>query len=159
MKGHRRVHMLTGSALAVTAVVAVLALPRTGSATPARLEGGDHGRAVLELQQELVGLRFLPPRAATGRFGPETADAVVALQGWEGLPRTGVAGAATDAALARSLPPTPWGGLRCGLEIDLSRGVVLVVNDGAVIRAVHVSTGAEGHPTPRGTTPSIAASG
>jgi hypothetical protein len=142
--------MLTGSALAVTAVVATLALPRTGSAAPARLEAGDHGRAVLELQQALVGLRLLPPGAATGRFGPETADAVIAFQGWEGLPRTGVAGAATEAALARSLPPTPWGGLRRGLEIVLSREVLLVVNDGAVSRAVHVSTGAEGHPTPRG---------
>jgi peptidoglycan hydrolase-like protein with peptidoglycan-binding domain len=105
VRGRRRVQMLTGGALAVTAVVATLALPRTGLATPARLEAGDHGRAVLELQQELVGLRFLPPRAATGRFGPETADAVIDFQATDGATRINASVAGRPSGAMRLMQP------------------------------------------------------
>jgi lipoprotein-anchoring transpeptidase ErfK/SrfK len=85
-----------------------------------------------------------------GLFGERTWHAVVAFQGWEGLPRDGVVGARTWVELGRARVPLPWGGLARGVEIDRSRQVLLLVDHGRTVRAIHVSTGAFGR-TPGGT--------
>lgn len=110
---------------------------------------GARGPVVRALQESLVRLRYLPPGSATGRYDDRTWHAVVAFQGWQGVPRDGAAGPRVWRELERAKRPRPWGGLRNGVEIDLTRQVLLMVRGSQVVRAVHVSTGAYGR-TPRG---------
>jgi hypothetical protein len=136
----------------VGVLVALLVLPGSASATELRsgdLHYGDRGRAVVLLQRRLVKLRYLDHRRVDGIFGDMTWHAVVALQGWEQIDRDGVVGPQTRRALRRARVPQPWLRLRRALAIDLTRQVLLVVEDRAVRRAVHVSTGAA-FPTPHG---------
>jgi len=104
---------------------------------------------VRRLREELVRLRYLPPGGVGTVFDERTWHAVVAFQGWNGLPRDGVAGRGTWMLLERAAPPRPFGGMRAGIQIDLGRQVALLVRDGRTVRAIHVSTGAFGR-TPRG---------
>jgi putative peptidoglycan binding protein/L,D-transpeptidase-like protein len=120
-----------------------------GDARPV-LELGARGGAVRELQTRLTALRYLRAGSADGVFGMRTWHAVVAFQGWRRLPRDGVVGPATQAALRVARRPSPWGGLRRGLELDLGRQVLLLVSGGATVRAIHVSTAAPGYHTPVG---------
>jgi hypothetical protein len=121
-----------------------VAVPR-----PRLLSFGSRGLEVARLQRELARLRYLPSGAVNGVFGERTWHAVVAFQGWQRLGRDGVVRRSTWAALEHARVPRPSGGLRRGLEVDLSRQVLLLVGDGRVVRAIHVSTGAYGR-TPRG---------
>lgn len=107
------------------------------------------GPAVARLQRRLVDLHYLPPGTVSGKLGDRTWHAVVALQGWEQLGRTGVVDRRTWKRLLTAAVPRPWGGLSFGVEIDLARQVLLLVRNGAVERAIHVSTGAGGG-TPSG---------
>jgi cell wall hydrolase len=129
-------------------IVVLLALP--GVAAAGDLRYGNHGRAVASLQRRLVVLGYLERGGVDGVFGDETWYAVVALQGWEHLVRDGVVGPQTRRALRHARAPRPWLRLRRALEIDLTRQVLLVVEQGAVRRAVHVSTGASKFATPEG---------
>jgi N-acetylmuramoyl-L-alanine amidase len=131
----------------LAAIVVLLALP--GAASAAELRYGDRGRAVVSLQRRLVTLGYLERGGVDGIFGDETWYAVVALQGWEQIDRDGVVGPQTRRALRHARAPQPWLRLRRALEIDLARQVLLVVEAGAVRRAVHASTGAL-FPTPAG---------
>jgi lipoprotein-anchoring transpeptidase ErfK/SrfK len=72
-------------------------------------------------------------------------QAVLAFQGWEDLERTATVTGQTQLALFAAKRPRP-GARREGrhLEIHRDRGVLLMVEDGAVVRAVHTSTGAGG---------------
>lgn len=60
---------------------------------PDPIQEGDSGDKVRHLQYMLSVLseyiRDIPPVAVDGIFGPATRDAVVAAQGWFGLPQTG----------------------------------------------------------------------
>jgi peptidoglycan hydrolase-like protein with peptidoglycan-binding domain len=127
----------TAQSEAVTAVV-----PRT-------LRLGSRGPDVVRLQRALVRLRYLPPGSVTGSFDERTWHAVVAFEGWQRLGRDGVADRRVWTGLARAGVPRPWGGLVRGVEIDRARQVLLLVEGGRVVRAVHVSTGAYGR-TPAG---------
>jgi N-acetylmuramoyl-L-alanine amidase len=103
---------------------------------------GDRGRAVASLQRWLIRLGYLQRGAIDGTFGDDTRSAVVAFQGWERIDRDGVVGPQTRRALRYARVPQPWLRLRRALEIDLSRQVLLVVERGALRRAIHVSSGA-----------------
>ena len=139
--------------LAAVAAVAACAVAAPAAADPPReLTLGSRGADVAALQRRLVGLRYLGT-GATGVFDTRTWNAVVALQGWSGLVRDGIVGPRTRAALTTARPPAPWGGLRRGLELDLRRQVLLVVDHGTVLRAVHASTAAPGYVTPVGRFP------
>jgi cell wall hydrolase len=131
----------------VAAILVVLAVPSLASA--AQLRYGDRGRAVVSLQRHLVTLGYLERGAVDGTFGDETWYAVVAFQGWEQIELDGVVGPETRRALRHARAPQPWQRLQRALEIDLTRQVLLVVEDGAVRRVVHASTGAR-FPTPQG---------
>lgn len=120
-----------------------------GSASATALCYGDRGRAVASLQRRLATLRYLKRGGVDGIFGDMTWHAVVALQGWEQIDRDGVVGPLTRRALRHARVPKPWTRLRHALAIDLTRQVLLVIEAGAVRRAVHVSTGAP-FPTPQG---------
>ncbi len=110
---------------------------------------GARGADVRRLRAELARLRYLPPGSGGARFDERTWHAVVALQGWLGLGRTGVVDRRTWRALARAGVPAPWARLRRGILIDTARQVMLLVDGGRTVRAIHVSTGADGR-TPHG---------
>ena len=116
--------------------------PSTGAATP----------EVQALQQRLVDLGFLPAGSADGRPGLRTTAGVLAFQKWARLGRDGVAGPATQAALATATHPAPLtaGGPGRRVEILLDRQVTLVIENNHVLRVLHVSSGAAGTPTPPG---------
>ena len=76
---------------------------------------------------------------------------MVAFQKWVDLPRDGDAGPLTLAALAKAERPRPittGGGPR--VEVLLDRQLALVIKDGTVLRAIHVSSGKPGYDTPTG---------
>lgn len=106
---------------------------------PTVLEEGDEGEAVLALQQQLADLGYwVGP--ADGHYGHLTEQAVLALQGWEGLTRDGVVGPRTRAALESASRPVPESA-GDGIEIHLAQQVLLVVRDGRTQVALHTSTG------------------
>jgi hypothetical protein len=78
-------------------------------------------------------------------------QALLAFQAWEELDRTGTVTGQTQVALFRAARPRP-GARRPGRRIEIYRdlGVLLMVEDGEVVRAVHASTGAPGWSTPAG---------
>lgn len=82
-------------------------------------------------------------------FGGQTWNAVVAFQGWMRIARDGIAGPRTQAALSRARRPTPWSRAE-GFEVHIARQVLLLVRNGRVQRAIHVSTGMPGRATPVG---------
>ena len=102
------------------------------------LELGEGGDAVAALQQRLVDLGYWLGQP-DGSYGQLTRQAVMAFQKVEGLGRDGVAGPVTQERLAVAGRPTPRGG--SGLEIDLDRQVLFVVDGGAVRWAINTSTG------------------
>ena len=135
------------TAALVLALAAGPALSAPASAqAPLRL--GSHGARVTALQQRLATLTYLPASAATGTFDLRTWHAVVAFQGWSGLPRDGVAGTATRRKLASAKVPKPWS-TATGMEVHTTQQVLLLVRNRRVVRAIHVSTGAGGR-TPLG---------
>src|SRR5690606_18085406 len=102
------------------------------------LELNDSGDSVLALQQRLVELGYWMGEP-DGTYGQLTRQAVMAFQKVEGLGRDGVAGPVTQDRLAAAGRPTPRGG--DGIEIDLTRQVLFVVQGGQVTWAINTSTG------------------
>ena len=111
----------------------------------------DPTAAVRALQQRLADLSFLPADAVDGKAGEQTRFAVIAFQKWQGLGRDGVAGPATQAALATATRPTPrTAGAGSRFEVLLDRQLTLYIENGSVVRTLHVSSGAKGFETPVG---------
>ena len=101
------------------------------------LRQGDHGPAVVELQQRLNARGAAPALVCDGSFGPRTFVAVVSYQGAHGLTADGVAGPLTLASLGlapapATLPtgadphaiPTPPDGWLVGVDISDNQGIV-----------------------------------
>jgi hypothetical protein len=107
------------------------------------------------VQSRLAALGYLPAAAVTGSFDYLTMQAVLAFQGWTGLQRDGIAGPQTLARLRTAGRPVPLARTSRGkrVEIHRARGVVLLVRDGTVVRAIHTSTGIGGDSTSIGTPP------
>lgn len=102
--------------------------------------------------RRLAALGYLPPRATPGNTSRYAlSQAIMAFQGWNGLPRDGIVGTATAKRLAvagRPVARRKGGGK--WLEGYIDRQVVLLVRGGKVVRAIHFSSGSAGN-TPRGT--------
>jgi len=106
------------------------------------------------IQQALARLTYLPAAAVNGVYDDRTKQAIQAFQGWQGLDRDGLAGPMTTAALTTASAPKPRrSGSGRRVEIDRARGVVLLISDGTVRRAIHTSTGRGGDSTDVGTPP------
>jgi hypothetical protein len=105
----------------------------------------DYPYAMRGVQQRLASLGYLDRRDATGETNYLTEQALLAFQGWEDLDRTGTVTGQTQVALFTARPPKP-AARRPGRRLEIHRdlGVLLMVEDGAVVRAVHTSTGAGG---------------
>ena len=102
------------------------------------------------VQLRLAELGYLDPSDVTGTDDYLTEQALLAFQGWEDLDRTGTVTGQTQVALFRAGVPRPFLH-RPGrhVEISVGRGVLLLVEDGKVVRVVHTSTGSFGR-TPTG---------
>ena len=97
------------------------------------------------VQRQLALLGYLAPSGATGTLDYLTGQAILALQSWEDLGRTGTLTGGTQLALFGASPPRA-NRRSPGRHVEIYRdlGVLLLVEDGKVIRAVHASTGAGG---------------
>ena len=138
--------------LILLASVAVLATASPASATTTTsVTPASSSNIVKALQEKLIRLKYLQPGLATGNYGNRTLQAVMAFQGWVGLPRDGVAGAATYRALAHAKVPVSWGHNQKHMEVHKTQQVLLLIGKlGNVKRAIHVSTAGPGHFTPVG---------
>jgi hypothetical protein len=117
---------------------------------PVRLTLGAGGAAVRAFQERLAALGYLPPGYATGAYDYRTMQATMAFQGWEGITRDGVGGPLTFRALLVASAPVPWSREGRHMEVHKAQQVLLLVDGGAVVRAIHVSTAAPGHVTSDG---------
>ena len=110
-------------------------------------EIGENGYpyATRGVQLRLATLGYLDARDVTSSLDYITEQALLAFQGWEDLDRTGTLTGQTQLALFRAGKPRP-AARRPGRRIEIHRdlGVLLLVEDGEVVRAVHTSTGAGG---------------
>jgi hypothetical protein len=88
-------------------------------------------------------LGYLDRADVTGSLDYPTEQALLSLQGWEDLDRTGSITGQTQVALFGASRPEP-AARRPGKRIEIyrDRGVLLMIDTGEVVRAVHTSTGA-----------------
>ena len=108
-------------------------------------------RTVESVERKLWELGYLPLGAVDKVFDGRSRAAVIAFQKWEGLGRDGIPGPFTQAALASAGRPEPvTTGRGTRIEILLDRQLLLLVEDGNVLRTMHVSTGRRGFATPAG---------
>ena len=111
---------------------------------------GSKGPYVAYLEKRLAALRYDCGRV-DDTYDEATKDAVMAFQKVEGLKRDGEAGAQVWQRLASAGIPAPRdsaGGNR--VEIDLSRQVLFLVNNGSIVKILPVATGRSGFTTPSG---------
>lgn len=105
-----------------------------------------------QVQQQLAAIGFLPADAVDGLAGYRTQQAILAFQAWHDLGRDGVAGPLTKTELAKAGRPQPRaGGPAHRIEVSRAKGVLLEIEGGQVVRAIHVSAGGPGTETPSGT--------
>lgn len=106
----------------------------------ANLVRGDHGPRVKALQQDLKALGYWIT-GTDGTFGPSTQQAVWAVQKAAGLPRDGVVGARTLAAIEAGTRPAARTTSGHVIEVDLTKQLVLLVDDGTVSTVLNASSG------------------
>jgi N-acetylmuramoyl-L-alanine amidase len=124
-------------------------MPLLASTNPT-LRMGSHGSAVTRLQRRLAELHY-DVGTVDGSFGSQTFHGVVAFQKVNGLSRDGIVGPRTWAALANPVVPRPRRKLSASsLAVNLTRQVVYLARNGAVLRILDASTGKASTPTPLG---------
>jgi hypothetical protein len=126
------------------------AAPAFRREVPPETRGAKESGLVRTIQSRLRTLGYLsePP---DGLDGPMTRNAILAFEGWRGLPRTGRPTTALAELLTQARRPVASPGPAHRIDVRLERQVALLVEGGFVTRTIHVSTGAAGTPTPRGT--------
>jgi glycine betaine/choline ABC-type transport system substrate-binding protein/lipoprotein-anchoring transpeptidase ErfK/SrfK len=105
---------------------------------------------ITEVQRKLISFKYLPAGAANGKNDYRTQQAVMAFQAWHGLQRDGLVGPATRTAIETAAVPKPTVASGRRIEVYRQKGVVLLIDDGKVVRAIHTSTGKPGFGTPAG---------
>jgi lipoprotein-anchoring transpeptidase ErfK/SrfK len=114
------------------------------------LKPGASGPAVTALQQKLQSLHFWVG-SPDGHYGLTTTQAVMAVQKAAGLTRDGVMGTQTRQALASGVSVHPQSSSGRVIEIDKTRQLVMIVDNGQVSTILNTSTGSgeryssEGH--------------
>ena len=105
----------------------------------------DYRYVVRGLQLRLWMLGYLDRSDVTGSLDYPTEQSLLAFQGWEDLDRTGTVTGQTQVALFGASRPRS-AAQRAGKRVEIYRdlGVLLMVDGGEVVRAVHTSTGAGG---------------
>ena len=95
---------------------------------------------LVAVQQQLRDLRLLVG-AADGVEGPQTRAAVMAFQRVHGLQVDGIVGPQTLGALGTEVEPELRGGPGTRIELELTRQLLHLVEDGQRITTMHVSSG------------------
>jgi L,D-transpeptidase catalytic domain/Sporulation and spore germination/Putative peptidoglycan binding domain len=110
----------------------------------------DYPYVIRGVQRRLAALGYLDAAEVTGSSDYLTEQALMAFQGWQDLDRTGTVTGQTQVELFKATRPHP-ATRRTGRRIEIyrDRGVLLMTEDGEVVRAVHTSTGSFGR-TPVG---------
>jgi peptidoglycan hydrolase-like protein with peptidoglycan-binding domain len=119
------------------------------AASVGELRPGQSGPPVQSLQQRLSDLGYWLG-GTDGQYGDLTQQAVLAFQKAEGLGRDGIAGPETQGRLATAQRPAGRSTSGNLIEIDLSRQLLLVIENGQVRWAFNTSTGKASTPTPAG---------
>jgi hypothetical protein len=109
---------------------------------------GARGPSVRILERRLHELRYTT-RGVDGFYSYDTADAVMAFQKVNGLARTGRVTPYVWRRLQGAHTPFPRYRFGRHFEVNKSKQVLFEVDNGRVVRVVHVSTGATGN-TPVG---------
>ena len=128
--------------------------PTVAPAITARLTPGDleEPGQVRLAQTILADAGWLDRQEVTGELDYTTTQALTAFEAWHGLTRDGTLTTESFAQVLRATRPQPTvtdPGRH--IEVYRSLGVLLLVENGSVVRAVHTSTGAPGRDTPSGT--------
>ena len=152
IKGGLPYGVVPGAFTAGPITVDYLETPNVPTPKPPPETGPPVQAGVRAAQERLVELGFLLAKDVDGQAGPTTQTAVLAFQKWEGLDRDGVLGPQTLARLRTAQRPTPItrGAAGKRAEVLLDRQVALAIDGNAVVRVIHVSTGAPATPTPPG---------
>lgn len=134
--------------LAVAADGRLLTVQRLGvqpGALAAEIGEQGYRYSVRGVQRRLALLGYLDPSDVTGTPDYLTEQALLAFQGWEQLIRTGTVTGGTQRALFKASRPKPKRPtVARHVEIYRDLGVLLLVEDREVVRAVHTSTGTGG---------------
>jgi hypothetical protein len=111
----------------------------------AEIGESDYPYVTRGVQLRLVALGYLDPSDVGAADDYLSEQALLAFQGWEDLDRTGTLTGQTQRELFTATRPRP-ASRRPGRRVEISRdrGVLLMVEDGEVVRVVHTSTGAGG---------------
>jgi len=130
----------TSVPVAVGTATAVAAYPK--------LSKGSTGALVVLLQQRLNALNY-PCGEPDGKYSNHTRDAVYAFEKYERLKRTGYVDEGVWNALFAASAPVPvyHGDSGKRVEVDLTRQIMMLIDNNKVIMTIHVSTGKFGTPT------------
>jgi N-acetylmuramoyl-L-alanine amidase len=109
-----------------------------------RLSNGSKGPLVSYVESRLAALSYCPG-PVDGVYDNRTRDAVMAFEKVERLNRDGVVGASVWERIFTAQAPVPHitaDGYR--IEVDLTRQVLMLIDNNKVWKIVHVSTGKKG---------------
>lgn len=115
---------------------------RTWTYKKTSMSAGDEGSEVRALQDRLIELGYWLG-TPDNEYGSLTVQAVMAFQKYEGLPITGAADDATVQRLANAQRPVPADGGSYHIEIDKSRQVLMIAENGTTRWTFNTSTGSE----------------
>ncbi|HUI48076.1 MAG TPA: L,D-transpeptidase family protein [Acidimicrobiia bacterium] len=105
---------------------------------------GSTGAAVADVQNRLIAMGYWLP-GVNGVFDADMQQAVWAFQKANGLPRTGVVDAATQAAFRTATRPRGRSTSGSMIEIDKTRQILMVMQNGVARYTFNTSTGSD-HP-------------
>jgi hypothetical protein len=128
------------SQASIATVTAVDAYPK--------LSRGSKGSLVLMLQQRLNAMTYYCG-VPDGKYSAQTRDAVLAFEKYERLKRNGSVDKTVWDVLWTAGAPVPvyQGDYGRRVEADLTRQVLMLIEDNKVVMTVHVSSGKYGTPT------------
>ena len=115
-------------------------LPTSPPPVPPTIQLNSTGAAVVSLQTQLFALGYWVD-TTSGTFDDSTQQAVWALQKAANLPRDGVVGPATWAALAAGVVPQPRAESGYQIQINLENDLIMVVNNDHLLWTLNTSTG------------------
>lgn len=149
--GKRGKYIVETELPAELATVAHDALDKSVTVVKTNIHRGGKSVAVRLIQNKLAALKYVTPRG--GRFDAGTGRALLAFRKNSGLKRIESAGYKVARKLAEGKGGFklrhPKGGRH--VEVSIKKQVMAFADNGKVVRVYHVSTGAPGTPTVRGT--------
>ncbi len=105
---------------------------------------GASGAAVVQVQNRLIGMGYWLP-GANGAFDNNMQQAIYAFQKANGIARSGMVDGPTQAAFRTATRPSGRSTSGSVVEIDKTRQILMVVQDGYVRYTFNTSTGSD-HP-------------